>query len=191
MIRYLQYRTALIRRRRNQQGLVARMLRSELVRWEKTLVARGTAVGLFWAFIPMPFQMVPAMLCCWLIRANLPIALIWVWLTNPITLPPIILLEFAIGRAIENFASAYGFLPVFYGTGAIANSFRTLITGSITLSCIAMLVGYLTISILFEISHRQQLKRKRLPMLLPSTGSDVQENGAPAGRPENNEAISP
>ena len=166
MIRYLQYRTALIRRRRSRQGLVARMLRSDLVRWEKSLVARGTAVGLFWAFIPMPFQMVPAMLCCWLMRANLPIALVWVWLTNPITLPPIILLEFAIGRLIENLAASYGFLPAFYDSGTIANTFQTLVAGSITLACIAMLAGYVTILLLFGISQRQHLRKKRLYMLV-------------------------
>ena len=183
MIRYLQYRTALIRRMRNRQGLVARMLRSDLVRWEKRLVARGTAVGLFWAFIPMPFQMVPTILCCSLMRANLPTALVWVWFTNPITLPPIILLEFAIGRAIENFAAAYGFLPSFYdGTGAIANNFRTLMAGSITLSFIAMLIGYVSILAAFNISHRQHLRKKRLHMLVRARRiGDRRRHPQPAG----------
>ena len=174
MIRYLQYRTALIRRLRSRKWLIAGLLRSDLVRWEKQLVARGTAVGLFWAFIPMPFQMVPATLCCLMLRANLPIALVCVWITNPITLPPIILLEFAIGRMIENLATSYGFLTAFYGTDAgIAGGFRTLMTGSIAVSCTAMLIGYVTILIVFELSHRQHLRRKQSQMASqPDTESE-------------------
>ncbi|AKX44398.1 ATP-binding protein [Thiopseudomonas alkaliphila] len=52
-------------------------------------IARAVAVGLFWALIPMPMQMLAAALVAIPLRANLPVSIGLVWLTNPITMPPI------------------------------------------------------------------------------------------------------
>ncbi|TXJ02981.1 MAG: DUF2062 domain-containing protein [Aquabacterium sp.] len=60
-------------------------------------VARAMAAGLFAAFIPMPMQMLlAAFLAVWL-RGNLPIAVGLVWLTNPITMPPIFYCTYQLG----------------------------------------------------------------------------------------------
>ncbi|ASJ97100.1 DUF2062 domain-containing protein [Shewanella marisflavi] len=45
------------------------------------------AVGLFVAWIPMPFQMVLAAALAILFNCNLPLAVVLVWVTNPITMP--------------------------------------------------------------------------------------------------------
>ena len=50
-------------------------------------VSRAMAIGLFWALIPMPLQMLAAAACAIPARANLPIAVGLVWLTNPLTMP--------------------------------------------------------------------------------------------------------
>ena len=52
-------------------------------------VARATATGLFCAFLPMPFEMVPAAVGAILWRANLPLAIAWVWISNPLTWLPL------------------------------------------------------------------------------------------------------
>lgn len=52
-------------------------------------VAKAFAVGLFFAFIPVPFQMVLAAGVAIMIHSNLPISIALVWITNPFTMPVI------------------------------------------------------------------------------------------------------
>ena len=65
-------------------------------------VARAMAVGLFAAFIPIPMQMLlAAVLAVWL-RANMPISVSLVWLTNPITMPPVFFCTYQLGAWLMN-----------------------------------------------------------------------------------------
>lgn len=50
-------------------------------------VAKAFAVGLFFAFIPVPFQMVLAAGVAIIVHSNLPLSIALVWLTNPLTMP--------------------------------------------------------------------------------------------------------
>ncbi len=63
-------------------------------------VTRGILVGLFWGFIPMPMQMGGVILTTPLFTFNVPIALATVWLSNPITYPPLWYLEYLTGNLI-------------------------------------------------------------------------------------------
>jgi len=63
-------------------------------------VTKGLLVGLFWGFIPMPFQMAGVIATTPLMRFNVPIALATVWLSNPITYPPLWYLEYWTGNLI-------------------------------------------------------------------------------------------
>ncbi|MHA6493746.1 DUF2062 domain-containing protein [Pseudomonas borbori] len=60
-------------------------------------VSRAMAIGLFWAMIPMPMQMLAAALIAVPARANLPISIGLVWLTNPITMPPVFYCSYTFG----------------------------------------------------------------------------------------------
>ena len=62
--------------------------------------AGAVAVGLFCGLIPGPFQMLGAALACVLLRVNLPLALITTLYTNPLTIVPLYLTAFMVGRAL-------------------------------------------------------------------------------------------
>ncbi len=61
-------------------------------------VAGAFAVGLFTAFIPMPFQMVLAAAIAVAFRVNLPIAVVLVWVSNPFTMPPLFFTAYKLGQ---------------------------------------------------------------------------------------------
>ncbi len=63
-------------------------------------VSRGVLIGLFWAFIPMPMQMLGVMITTPLFRFNVPIAISMVWLSNPFTMPPMYYMEYITGNII-------------------------------------------------------------------------------------------
>ncbi|MCK9532956.1 MAG: DUF2062 domain-containing protein [Gammaproteobacteria bacterium] len=54
-------------------------------------------VGVFVAFVPVPFQMVLAAAFAVLFRVNLPISVALVWLTNPVTMPPMFYFVYKVG----------------------------------------------------------------------------------------------
>lgn len=63
-------------------------------------VSRAMAMGLFAAFVPLPMQMLIAASLAVLVRGNLPIAVGLVWLTNPITMPPVFYCTYKLGTWI-------------------------------------------------------------------------------------------
>jgi len=63
-------------------------------------VAKAFAVGLFFAFMPVPFQMVLAAGMAILVHANLPLSIALVWLTNPLTIPAIFYACYIVGMWI-------------------------------------------------------------------------------------------
>jgi uncharacterized protein len=59
--------------------------------------AGAFAIGLFMAWIPVPFQMVLAAGTAILFRVNLPISVALVWITNPLTMPPMFYFAYYVG----------------------------------------------------------------------------------------------
>ncbi len=54
-------------------------------------VARGVFIGFFWMMIPLPLQMTPVVISAIILRANIPIAISTVWISNPLTWVPMYL----------------------------------------------------------------------------------------------------
>lgn len=88
--------------------VAARLLVPQLWRLQHEAVARGVAVGMFWAFvIPVGQTVVAAVHCVWW-RANIPAAVAMTMLTNPLTIGFWLWLAYQLGARVlgEPMASA-------------------------------------------------------------------------------------
>ena len=74
--------------------------RPELWHLNRRSVSGAVFVGLFSAFIPVPSQMLLAALIAIFTRVNLPISVALVWITNPLTIPPMFYASYRLGALI-------------------------------------------------------------------------------------------
>jgi len=63
--------------------------RPEIWQWRKHTVARSLLIGLSVALLPLPFQMIVAALASVYLGAYLPLAVLLVWISNPVTFLPL------------------------------------------------------------------------------------------------------
>jgi hypothetical protein len=77
-----------IREHKYLRWMGSRLHATDLWHINRHSTSKAVAVGLFCAWIPVPFQMILAALGALTIRANLPVSVALVWLTNPLTMPP-------------------------------------------------------------------------------------------------------
>lgn len=63
-------------------------------------VARAFAIGIFCMWIPVPFQTVLAAVGAVLFRANMPVSVALVFITNPVTMPPMLYFAYKLGALL-------------------------------------------------------------------------------------------
>jgi hypothetical protein len=63
-------------------------------------VSLAVFIGIFCAFIPLPIQTLLAIAMCFWLGANLPLAMIIIWISNPLTIPPMFFLTYKLGSYI-------------------------------------------------------------------------------------------
>jgi uncharacterized protein (DUF2062 family) len=108
-------------------------------------VSGAFAVGLFWALIPIPFQMVAAAATAIPARVNLPISVALVWITNPITMPPMFYFTYLVGTWIlGNPTQQVQFeLSWQWFRHSVAEIWEPLYLGSLICAVIAAVLGYI------------------------------------------------
>lgn len=63
-------------------------------------VVAGVLIGIFVAALPMPLQMVLAVFLAIILNANLPISFVLIFISNPLTMPPLFYFEYQIGKLL-------------------------------------------------------------------------------------------
>ncbi|MDR2033878.1 MAG: DUF2062 domain-containing protein [Helicobacteraceae bacterium] len=119
-----------------------KFLRSEYWEPSRKTIAKGFAIGGFWAMIPMPWQMVPSGLCAVFLRANIPLALLGVWITNPITHPFIIVFQLWLGEWVLNAPSSLSILQSEGVLALIKHAPAPIITGALLSAVVWSALSY-------------------------------------------------
>lgn len=152
-----------------------RVLRSELWRFNRRSVPRGVALGVLAAVIPVA-QMLIAALFALPARANVPVAMLTTFITNPFTTPFILAASYKVGQWMLRIDSltygrplntvtrsdhVEGWIEWFTGNAGLI-AMNTAV-GLVTLAVIGAAVGYLLASWGWRwwIAHKWKLRAKR------------------------------
>jgi len=60
-------------------------------------VSFGALIGIFCCFLPIPFQMIPCLFLVIWVRCNVPVAIAFVWISNPVTMAPMMYFTYRVG----------------------------------------------------------------------------------------------
>lgn len=125
-------------------------------------VAKAFAVGLFFAFIPVPFQMVLSAAVAIVIHANLPLSIALVWLTNPLTIPVIFYSSYLVGTwvlAVPEqefiFVASWQWL-----SDSLSTVGPAFLVGSGVLAVSFSLLGYIGIQLLWRYQTLKAWKKR-------------------------------
>jgi uncharacterized protein (DUF2062 family) len=77
--------------------LASRLRDVRLWHFGRRSVSRGVGIGLFIAFIPVPFQVIIVLIAAMVLRVNLPAAFAAILVTNPLTMVPVFYLTYRLG----------------------------------------------------------------------------------------------
>ncbi len=129
--------------------------------------AGAFAVGLFVAFVPLPMQMVIAAAAAILLRVNMPLSIALVWISNPLTMPPLFYGCYRLGLWLT------GHPPVKFSLElSVEGMINTLmqlgtpfLLGCLICGATAALLGYISIRILWRmmVCHHLKLRKQRCP----------------------------
>ena len=156
---------ALIRSNRCLQIFGEHLHSPNLWHLNRLSVARGFAVGAFWAMVPFPGQMVGAVWSAIAWRAHIPISLLLVWMTNPLTIPPTFFGAYLCGSWL--LGTPLVDLPESLTMEWFRESFEEiwlpLVAGSLTIGVVLAVAGYFGINALWRwhVLHRWKQRRRQ------------------------------
>ncbi|MES9962982.1 MAG: DUF2062 domain-containing protein [Candidatus Sedimenticola sp. 20ELBAFRAG] len=125
-------------------------------------VSGAFAVGLFWAFIPMPFQMIAAAATAIPVRVNLPISVALVWISNPLTMPPMFYFNYMVGTLFLGREEAADFqMTLEWFSESMGIIWQPLYLGSLVSAIVAATLGYGAMRGLWRLHIITHLKKRR------------------------------
>ena len=106
--------------------------------------AGAVAVGIFCAWIPLPFQMILAATISILFSVNLPISISLVWISNPLTMGPLFYTAYRLGAFILHLPVQHFHIELSYTwlSGAFGTIAPPLFLGALILGLICAFLGY-------------------------------------------------
>lgn len=130
----------------------------------------GVATGLFCAFIPFPVHMIVAAALSILFRVNLPLAVLFTWVTNPLTFAPVFIFAHKLGAIILDQPTKHiEFQMSFHWfTEKLGQIWEPLLLGCFILATISAITGYIAIRLIWRLtSVRKWEERRKRQNIIP------------------------
>jgi len=126
-------------------------------------VSMAFLVGFFFMWVPLPSQMILAAGAAILLRCNLPIAIVLVWITNPITMAPMFYFAYKLGNLMLGlpvndieFEASFDWIQQ-----EMEIIWQPLLLGCFTLGVTSAITGFLAIRLLWRLHIVQYIKLKQ------------------------------
>lgn len=148
-------------------------------------VAKAFAVGIFSAYLPIPFEFIIAALLAFIVRANLPISVLLIWISNPFTWALLWGPPYMLGAAILGEPDAP--VPVFTRSW-IQDNYSALLLGCVLVGLAMATAAYFTILLLWRMDvvnqwEQRRDKRQQRDRQIRDAGSANESDSTPAGPP--------
>lgn len=142
-------------------------------------VALAVSVGLFTAFMPVPVQMILAAAIAILVGCNLPIAVVLVWVSNPVTMAPLFFAAHKFGAWLLNETpEAVQFeMSLEWLLTKLGDIWQPFLLGCFTLGLSLAIMGYVTVQIIWRIHVLQSWRERREQRLAANRSGST--NGSP------------
>ena len=127
-------------------------------------VSGAVAVGLFYAWIPVPFQMLLSAITAVPLRVNLPISVALVWITNPLTMPPMFYSAYRVGAwLLGTNANAFKFeLSIEWLAHGLAHVWKPFLTGCFLLATLSAILGFIGMRFFWRYWVMKEFSARRL-----------------------------
>ena len=133
-----------------------------LWRLNRHSVSLAFAIGLFMMWVPFPSQMAYAAVTAVYLRAHVAISVALVWVTNPITIPPMFYFAYLCG------AQLLGHQPVTmefelswdWFSHNLSQSWEPFLLGCFVMAVFSALAGFLTIKLIWRLHIIRRLKER-------------------------------
>lgn len=129
----------------------------------RSTVARACAIGIFCMWIPVPFQTVLAALGAILFRANMPVSVALVFITNPLTMPPMFYFTYKIGALLLGLPpQKFNFeLSLDWLTTGMLQIWKPFLLGTSLVAVVTSLLAYYGAQLLWNIHLFKRMKELR------------------------------
>lgn len=126
-------------------------------------VALAFANGLFFMWVPLPFQMLYAAAVAIIIRANLPISVMLVWITNPLTTAPMLFFAYKVGAWTLGVPHGefHIELNMEWFKAEMLHIWKPFVLGLLIMSIGGAVLGYVTVQLLWRLHILNYIKQKR------------------------------
>lgn len=127
-------------------------------------VSGAVSVGLFCAFMPVPFQMFLAAIGAIFFRVNILIAVPIVWISNPVTIPPIFYFCYQVGVWLLGMTTGefYFELSFEWLASELSLIWLPFLSGCLVVATASAVIGHITVKLLWRYQVSKHIRRRKI-----------------------------
>jgi uncharacterized protein (DUF2062 family) len=152
-----------VRRQRSLRFLGNVLFENNLWHFNRHSVSYAMLVGWFSCFLPIPFQMVPGLMLCIWVGANVPLTLAIIWISNPLTIPVMFYASYRLGAWLLGVQSNVTTISLSWDwlSGQLGAIWQPLILGSLVAGTTLGLISFACVRLYWRWRVNREWARRR------------------------------